>query len=195
MGCHSGVMVTASHNPKEYNGYKVYGANGGQITAPHDDMVIKEVRAINSIDDVKFEGISENITVIGKEIDDKYISETAALSISKQEIKNQHDLKIVFSPIHGTGAPSVPNALSAFGFTNVTMVEEQVVPDGTFPTVIYPNPEEQEALSMALAKGKEIDADLIMATDPDADRVGIALEGKKKFIGGGEESYGYLVGE
>ncbi len=176
LNCHSGVMVTASHNPKEYNGYKVYGSDGAQVISPHDSMIIQEVRAIQSIDEVKFQPIEDSITTIGAEIDEKYLSSLIPLSISKNEIRNQHDLKIVFSPIHGTGAPSVPNALRRFGFTNVMMVEEQVQPDGNFPTVIYPNPEEQEALSMALAKGKEVDADLILATDPDADRVGIAVQ-------------------
>ena len=179
LGCHSGVVLTASHNPKEYNGYKAYGADGGQFVAPFDKMVMEEVQHIASVDDVKFEGNPNLIEIIGEEIDKKYINELVKLSVSKDAIKRQHDIKIVFSPIHGTGGISCPPALEAFGFTNVILVEEQMVIDGNFPTVVYPNPEEQEALSMAIAKAKEIDADLVMATDPDADRVGIAVKNDK----------------
>ena len=272
LGCQGGVMLTASHNPKEYNGYKAYGNDGGQLVAPHDKMVLAEVAKINSIEDINFNGNPDKIESIGSEIDEKYYNELLKLSISQDAIKRQKDLKIVFSPIHGTGAVSVPPILKKFGFENVICVEEQMEADGNFPTVIYPNPEEHEALAMALAKAKEVDADLVMATDPDADRVGIAiknnkgefilvngnqaaclliryvltawekagkitgsqyvvktivtsylidkiaaskkvecfntltgfkyigqimtqLEGKKTFIAGGEESYGYLVGE
>jgi phosphoglucomutase len=272
LGCKSGVMLTASHNPKEYNGYKAYGDDGGQLVSPHDKNVIEEVRNIKSISDVKFDRIDSNVVVIGKEVDEKYLSELLKLTVNQGAIDRQKDLKIVFSPIHGTGATSVPPVLKAKGFENVIVVEDQMIPDGNFPTVIYPNPEEQEALTMALDKAKEVDADLVMATDPDADRVGIAvkndegsfillngnqtaallveymleawekagkltgdqyivktivtsylldkiataknvecfntltgfkfigavmtaLEGKKTFIVGGEESYGYLVGE
>ena len=272
LGCKSGVMVTASHNPKEYNGYKAYGADGGQFTAPDDQMVMDEVAAVGSIDNVKFNRIDANIELIGEEIDQLYLDKITELSISQGAIERQKDLKIVYSPIHGTGITLVPKALESFGFTNLTIVEEQAMPDGNFPTVIYPNPEEKEALTLALAKAAEIDADLVLATDPDADRVGIAvknsegefillngnqtgsllinymlsvweengkltgneyivstivttpliiaiakyknvdfyetltgfkwigaiitkLEGKKTFIAGGEESYGYLVGE
>ena len=272
LGCQSGVVLTASHNPKEYNGFKAYGDDGGQFVAPFDKMVMQEVQKIESINDVKFEGNPNLIEIIGEKIDKKYINELVKLSVSKEAIKRQHDLNIVFSPIHGTGGISCPLALKAFGFTNVTLVEEQMAVDGNFPTVVYPNPEEQEALSMAIKKAEEIDAELVMATDPDADRVGVAvknnkgkivllngnmigtlilnymltswkdadklkgneyviktivtsylidriatsygvecfntltgfkyigemitkLKGKKKFIAGGEESYGYLVGE
>ncbi len=272
LGCHAGVMLTASHNPKEYNGYKAYGRDGGQLVAPHDKNVMAEVKKIKSIDDIRFKKRERNIEIIGQEIDDKFLDAVAAVSISKEAIKRQKDLKIVFSPIHGTGGVSVPPALKKYGFENVILVEEQMKPDGNFPTVVYPNPEEQEALSLSLKKAKEVDADLVMATDPDADRVGIAvkdnkgdfillngnqaacllihyvltawekagkltgdqyvvktvvtsymidkiaasknvdcyntltgfkyigeimtqLEGKKTFIAGGEESYGYLVGE
>lgn len=272
LGCHAGVMLTASHNPKEYNGYKAYGKDGGQLVAPHDKNVMAEVKKIKSIDDIKFNKRERNIEMIGQEMDDKFLEAVAAVSISKEAIKRQKDLKIVFSPIHGTGGVSIPPALKKYGFENVILVEEQMAPDGNFPTVIYPNPEEQEALSLSLKKAKEVDADLVMATDPDADRVGIAvkdskgefillngnqaacllihyvltawekagkltgdqyvvktvvtsymidkiaaskkvdcyntltgfkyigeimtkLEGKKTFIAGGEESYGYLVGE
>ncbi|WP_316838369.1 phospho-sugar mutase [Pedobacter gandavensis] len=272
LGCKSGVMLTASHNPKEYNGYKAYGADGGQFTSPDDTMVMDEVAKIKSIDEVKFDRVEENIELIGEEIDQLYLDKITELSVSPEAIARQKDLKIVFSPIHGTGITLVPQALAQFGFTNLTLVEEQSTPDGNFPTVVYPNPEEKEALTLALKKAAEIDADLVLATDPDADRVGIAvknndgefvllngnqtgsllinyllsaweekgkldgnqyivktivttniieeiakkknvtfyntltgfkfighlmtsLEGKKTFIGGGEESYGYLIGE
>ncbi|MCR9132370.1 MAG: phospho-sugar mutase [bacterium] len=271
LNCHSGVVLTASHNPKEYNGFKAYGSDGGQFVSPYDKMVMEEVQKIASVDEIKFEGNPNLIETIGEEIDKRYIEELVKLSVSQDAIKRQHDLNIVFSPIHGTGISVIP-ALEAYGFTNVNVVGEQMVIDGNFPTVVYPNPEEQEALSMAMAKAKEIDAELVMATDPDADRVGIAvkddqgewmlfngnmtgtllinymltawkeagkltgneyivktivtsylidriaaaygvecfntltgfkyigelitdLKGKKTFIAGGEESYGYLVGE
>jgi phosphoglucomutase len=272
LGCKSGVMLTASHNPKEYNGYKAYGDDGGQFVSPHDKAVMDEVGAISSIDDVKFNRIAANVEMLGDDIDKEYIEKITALSVSPDAIKRQKDLSIVYSPIHGTGITLVPAALKSFGFENVTVVEEQATPDGNFPTVIYPNPEEKEALTLALKKAAEIDADLVLATDPDADRVGIAVknndnefillngnqtgsllinylltaweekgkltgkeyivktivtsnlieaiaiaknvtfyntltgfkyigelmtqfEGKQTFIGGGEESYGYLVGE
>lgn len=272
LGCHGGVMLTASHNPKEYNGYKAYGKDGGQLVSPHDKQVMEEVQKIDSIDSVKFEGDEKHIETIGKEIDEKYLDALFNLSISREAIQHQKDLSIVFSPIHGTSGVLAPPALKRYGFTNVTYVEEQMTFDGDFPTVEYPNPEEKEALTMALNKAKEIDAELVMATDPDADRVGIAvkdnrdewvllngnqtgtliinymlnawkkagkltgkeyivktivttylidriakqfgvecyntltgfkyigelmtkLEGKKQFIAGGEESYGYLIGD
>jgi phosphoglucomutase len=272
LGCKSGVMLTASHNPKEYNGYKAYGDDGGQFVAPADKAVMDEVAAISSIDEVKFTRIPENVELIADEIDASYLEKITALSVSPEAIKRQKDLKIVYSPIHGTGITLVPQALERFGFTNVTIVEEQAIPNGNFPTVVYPNPEEKEALTLALKKAEEIDADLVLATDPDADRVGIAVkntenefillngnqtgsmlinyllsawedkgkldgkqyivktivtsnlieeiakaknvkfyntltgfkyigelmthfEGKQTFIGGGEESYGYLIGE
>ncbi|NCD67909.1 phospho-sugar mutase [Mucilaginibacter agri] len=272
LGCKSGVMLTASHNPKEYNGYKAYGADGGQFVFPEDQAVMDEVAAIKSIDEVKFDRVDENIEVIGADIDQLYLDSIVKLSVSKDAIKRQKDLKIVYSPIHGTGITLVPKALEMFGFENVILVDEQTTPDGNFPTVVYPNPEEKEALTLALKKAQEVDADLVLATDPDADRVGIAvkntdnefillngnqtgsmlinyllsawedagkltgkeyivktivtsnlieeiakaknvkfyntltgfkyigelmtqLEGKETFIGGGEESYGYLIGE
>ncbi|PRY53233.1 phosphoglucomutase [Arcticibacter pallidicorallinus] len=176
LGCKSGVMVTASHNPKEYNGYKAYGADGGQFVAPEDAKVLEEVFAIQSIDEVKFDRVEENIEMIAEEIDELYLEKIAKLSVSPDAIARQKDLKIVFSPIHGTGITLVPQALERFGFTNVNLVEKQIQPDGNFPTVIYPNPEEKEALTLALEKGVEVDADLIMATDPDADRIGIAVK-------------------
>jgi len=176
LGCKSGVMLTASHNPKEYNGYKAYGADGGQFVAPDDKMVMDEVARISSIDEVKFNRIDDNITLLGEEIDTSYLDKITKLSVSPEAIKRQSDLKIVYSPIHGTGITLVPKALERFGFTNIILVEEQIKPDGNFPTVVYPNPEEKEALTLALAKGKATDADLILATDPDADRIGIAIK-------------------
>lgn len=176
LGCKSGVMLTASHNPKEYNGYKAYGADGGQFVAPDDALVMDEVAKITSVDDVKFTSKPENITYIGEEIDEQYLEKIVSLSVSPQAIKNQKDLKIVYSPIHGTGITLVPKALALFGFENVILVDEQTTPDGNFPTVVYPNPEEKEALTLALKKAKDTDADLVLATDPDADRVGIAVK-------------------
>jgi phosphoglucomutase len=272
LGCKSGVMLTASHNPKEYNGYKAYGSDGGQFVSPEDKAVMDEVAAISSVDEIKFNRVDANIEEIGEEIDAQYLNEITKLSVSPDAIKRQKDLKIVYSPIHGTGITLVPQALKLFGFENVILVDEQTTPDGNFPTVVYPNPEEKEALTLALKKAQETDADLVLATDPDADRVGIAVkntenefillngnqtgamlinylltaweekgkltgkeyivktivttnlieqiakaknvtfyntltgfkyigelmtkfEGKQTFIGGGEESYGYLIGE
>lgn len=272
LGCKSGVMLTASHNPKEYNGYKAYGADGGQFVSPEDKAVMDEVAAISSIDEIKFNRVDANIEEIGEEIDELYLDAITKLSVSPEAIQRQKDLKIVYSPIHGTGITLVPQALKRFGFENVILVDEQTTPDGNFPTVVYPNPEEKEALTLALKKAQETDADLVLATDPDADRVGIAVkntenefillngnqtgamlinylltaweekgkltgneyivktivttnlieqiakaknvtyyntltgfkyigelmtkfEGKQTFIGGGEESYGYLIGE
>lgn len=272
LNCKSGVMLTASHNPKEYNGYKAYGSDGGQFTSPDDQLVMNEVAAIKSIDEVKFDRVDSHIELIGEEIDQLYLEKITALSVSPDAIKRQKDLKIVYSPIHGTGITMVPGALKCFGFENINIVEEQSIADGNFPTVVYPNPEEKEAMTLAIQKATEIDADLVLATDPDADRVGIAvkntdgefvllngnqtgsllinyiltawqekgkltgneyvvstivttslieaicraknveyfntltgfkwigsvmtsLEGKKTFIAGGEESYGYLIGD
>ncbi len=272
LGCKSGVVLTASHNPKEYNGYKAYWNDGGQVIAPHDKNIISEVNAIARVEDVKFEANNSKIEAIGKDLDEAYMKAILALELSPEVIKRQSDLGIVFSPIHGTSITLVPETLKRKGFKNVTIVEEQATPDGNFPTVVYPNPEEKEAMSMALNKAIEINADLVMATDPDADRVGIAaknqagefellngnqaasllifyllkkweengkldgnqmivktivttdlldkmaesfdvycpntltgfkfiaalikeLEGKKEFIGGGEESYGYMISD
>jgi phosphoglucomutase len=179
LGCKSGVMLTASHNPKEYNGYKAYGADGGQFVAPDDKDVMDEVSKITSNDDIKFEGKPENISYLGEEIDHDYLKKITSLSVSPDAIKRQKDLKIVYSPIHGTGITLVPKALKMFGFDNVILVDEQTTPDGNFPTVVYPNPEEKEALTLALKKANETDADLVLATDPDADRVGIAVKNHK----------------
>ena len=274
LGCQSGVVVTASHNPKEYNGYKAYWVDGSQVVAPHDSNIIDEVNKIQSIDDIKFGGDAAKIHPIGAEIDEKYLTQILSLSISKAAIARQKDLKIVYTPLHGTGITLVPTLLQRMGFENVTIITEQAEAkgNGLFPTVVYPNPEEAEAMSMAVQKAQEINADLVLGTDPDADRVGIAaqnhhgqiqllngnqtatlliyyllkawqeagkltgkefvcktivttdlidkmaasygvscyntltgfkyiaqvireLEGKEQFIGGGEESYGYLIGD
>lgn len=176
LGCQGGVVLTASHNPKEYNGYKAYWDDGAQLTPPHDKNVIAEVGKIKNIDDVKWQGNAGNITIIGKDIDDKYISMVKGLSVNPEVCKRQHDLKIVYTPIHGTGIMLVPRALAAYGFDNVHIVEEQSHPDGNFPTVKYPNPEEKETMSIGLGKAKELDADILLGTDPDADRVGVGVK-------------------
>lgn len=272
LGCKSGVVVTASHNPKEYNGYKAYWDDGGQVVSPHDKNIITEVQSISSFEDVKWERNKELVTLIGDEIDKEYMDHLMTLVVDPKVIRAQKDLKILYSPIHGTGIQSVAPALERAGFENVRVLESQSTPDGNFPTVVYPNPEEREAMSLALDAAKEWDADLVMATDPDADRVGIgvkntdgewillngnqtgslliyyileawkhtgkfkgnefvvktivttdlimriaehhnvkyyetltgfkyiaslikSLEGKERFIAGGEESYGYLIGD
>jgi phosphoglucomutase len=178
LGCQSGVVLTASHNPKEYNGYKAYWDDGAQVISPHDKSIIGEVNAIENISEVKYDANEKLIIPIGKSIDEAYINEILALTLAPEAIERQKDLKIVFSPIHGTSITLVPEVLKRKGFENVTIVEEQAEPNGNFPTVIYPNPEEKEAMTMALNKAAEIDANLIMATDPDADRVGIAAKNK-----------------
>ncbi len=176
LGCKSGVVLTASHNPKEYNGFKAYGSDGGQLVAPYDTQVMEEVRAIRSIDEVRFSPNEELIISIGENVDTPYLETLRSLSLSQEAIEAESDLSIVFSPIHGTAGVLVPPALKAFGFNNVHLVEEQMVVDGNFPTVLYPNPEEQEALSMAIEEAKKQNAELVMATDPDADRIGIAVK-------------------
>jgi len=179
LGCKGGVVCTASHNPKEYNGYKAYWDDGAQLVPPHDKNVIKEVEAISSVDDVKWSGGEANITIMGKEMDDQYIQMVKGLSVYPEIIAKQHNLKIVYTPIHGTGVTLVPKVLQAFGFTNVHVVEEQATPDGNFPTVVYPNPEETETMSIGLQKAKESDADILLGTDPDADRVGVGVKNHK----------------
>jgi len=176
LGCQGGVVCTASHNPKEYNGYKAYWNDGGQLVPPHDKNVIKEVEKIASVEEVKWSGGEQHITIIGKEVDEAYINMVKSLSVYPDVIARQHDLKIVYTPIHGTGIKLVPEVLKQFGFTNVTIVEEQMEPNGNFPTVVYPNPEESEAMSIGLKKATEIDADILLGTDPDADRVGIGVK-------------------
>lgn len=177
-GCEAGVMLTASHNPKEYNGYKAYWNDGGQLVAPHDKNVITEVNAIQSVSEIQFERDENYITLVGEDFDAIYIEANKKLSIHPEAVAAQQDLKIVFSAIHGTGI-MVPKMLKAWGFTNVQLVEEQMVTDGNFPTVVYPNPEEEEAMTLAKKKGQELDADVVMATDPDADRVGLAVKNHK----------------
>ena len=176
LGCQGGVVCTASHNPKEYNGYKAYWNDGGQLVPPHDKNVIKEVEKISSVDDVKWSGGEANITIIGKEMDEEYIEMVKRLSVYPEVIEKQHDLKIVYTPIHGTGITMVPQVLKRFGFTNVHIVEEQSNISGEFPTVVYPNPEESEAMSIGMKKAKELDADILLGTDPDSDRVGIGVK-------------------
>jgi phosphoglucomutase len=178
LGCKSGVVVTASHNPKEYNGYKAYWDDGSQVVAPHDSNIIDEVNAIKTVEDIKFAGDASRITKIGAALDRKYLDHILSLSISKDAIVRQKDLKIVYTPLHGTGVTLVPQLLNEMGFESVTVIAEQAEPNGNglFPTVVYPNPEESEAMSKAVQKAIEIDADLVMGTDPDADRVGIAVK-------------------
>ena len=175
-GCQGGIVITASHNPKEYNGYKVYWDDGGQIIAPHDKQIIQEVQQIKGIEEVKFEGAQAEIQAVGSELDEIYTDKIKSLSLSPEMISRNHDMKIVYTPIHGSGVDLVPMALKKLGFTNIHTIEEQNVSDGNFPTVKSPNPEEPAALAMALDKAKEINADIVMGTDPDADRVGIAVK-------------------
>ncbi len=177
--CHGGVVCTASHNPKEYNGYKAYWNDGGQLVPPHDVNVIKEVDKITAVEDVKWNGGEDLIKMIGEEMDEAYLEMVKGLSVYPEVIARQRNLKIVYTPIHGTGIKLVPEILRRFGFDNVTLVKEQIEPNGNFPTVVYPNPEESEAMSIGLAKATEIDADILLGTDPDADRVGIGVKDHK----------------
>lgn len=194
-GCQSGVVITASHNPKEYNGYKAYWDDGGQVIAPHDKDIIAEVQKIKSVDDVKFNGDSQNIEIIGKEIDEIYTDKIRELSLSPEIIARQKDMKIVYTPIHGTGVKLAPMALRKMGFTNIYNVPEQDVSDGNFPTVHSPNPEENAALAMAIEKAKSIDADIVMATDPDGDRVGVSVkdDNGRFFILNGNQTASLLI--
>lgn len=177
-GCQSGIIITASHNPKEYNGYKAYWDDGGQVVSPHDVNIINEVNNVK-VEDIKFDGVKENITIIGDDIDRDFIEQSFKVSMSQDSIARHKDMKIVFTPIHGTGVKLVPMALERYGFTNVIHVPEQDVVSGEFPTVVSPNPEEPAALQMAVDKAIEVDADLVMATDPDADRLGICIKDDK----------------
>lgn len=272
LGCTGGIVVTASHNPKEYNGYKVYWNDGAQVVPPHDKGIIEEVRAVTSLADVKKTGGRDLITEVGTDVDEVYLKRLVTLSVDPAVIRRQKDLGIIFTPLHGTGATLTPEALKRFGFEKVHVLESQATPDGNFPTVVYPNPEESEAMHLAVTEAEKRGADLVLATDPDADRVGVAVrddkgkmvlltgnqaaslllyyllqawkkagkltgkqyvvktivttelitriaahfgvecvnvltgfkfiaeilrlrEGKAEFIGGGEESYGYLVGD
>ena len=178
LGCQSGVNITASHNPKEYNGYKAYWEDGAQVLAPHDTGIIDEVNKVK-VEDVKFDGNKELIEIIGEEIDKIYLDLIHGISIDPEVIKRQKDLKIVYTPLHGTGMMLIPRSLKLWGFENVHCVKEQMVKNGDFPTVVSPNPENGEALTLALRDAKEIDADIVMASDPDADRVGMACKNDK----------------
>jgi len=177
--CQSGVVITASHNPPEYNGYKAYWNDGGQVVAPHDEAIIDEVRKIKSVSEIKFNARKDRIKIIGKETDQIFLNEVLKMSINPEIIKKNSNIGIVYTPIHGTGGTVVPQALKMFGFTNIGNVPEQDVVDGNFPTVKSPNPEEPAALSMAIKKASETGADLVMATDPDADRLGLAVRNNK----------------
>lgn len=177
--CHSGVVITASHNPPEYNGYKVYWNDGGQVVAPHDEAIIEEVRKIKSINDIKFKGDKSKVRMLGKETDDAFLKEMLTISINPELIRKHSDLGIVYTPIHGTGIKLVPPALRLFGFRNIITVAEQEQPDGNFPTVKSPNPEDPEALKLAIETAIRNGSDIVMATDPDADRLGIAVKNKE----------------
>lgn len=177
-GCQAGVNITASHNPKEYNGYKAYWEDGAQVLAPHDKGIIDEVNKV-TVDDVKFTGNKELIEIIGEEVDKIYLEQVHTLSIDPEVIKRQHDLKIVYTPLHGTGMTMIPRSLKLWGFDEVHCVEEQMVKSGDFPTVVSPNPENGEALTLAIRDAKKLDADIVMASDPDADRVGMACKNDK----------------
>lgn len=189
LGCQSGIMLTASHNPKEYNGYKAYWDDGAQVLAPHDRNIIAEVNRINNVSDIKFESNKDKIQIIGKDMDDAFVNEIKGFVLSPDAIKRHHDIKMVYTPIHGTGVEIVPKALRAVGFTNVYNVPEQDVTSGEFPTVYSPNPEEPAALELAIKKANEVGAEFVMATDPDADRIGTAVrddEGNFVLINGNQ---------
>ncbi|MCD7916767.1 MAG: phospho-sugar mutase [Tannerellaceae bacterium] len=195
LGCQSGIILTASHNPKEYNGYKAYWDDGAQMIAPHDRNTIAEVNKIRNASKIKFKGNKALIEIIGKEIDEQYIRDLTTISLSPEAIQRHHDMKIVYTPIHGTGVKLVPETLKAYGFTNIIHVPEQDVVSGDFPTVVSPNPEEPAALAMAVEKAKETDAELVMASDPDADRVGAAIknnEGEWVLINGNQTCMLYI---
>ena len=179
LGCQSGIILTASHNPKEYNGYKAYWNDGAQMVAPHDENVIKEVEKIKSVGEIKFEGNPSLIQIIGEEVDNAYIEKIKSLSLSPDAIKRNKNIKIVYTPIHGTGIKLIPRTLKEYGFENIINVPAQDVISGDFPTVISPNPEEPAALDMAIKRAIETNADMVMASDPDADRVGLAVKNDK----------------
>ncbi len=178
LGCQSGIILTASHNPKEYNGYKAYWDDGAQVLAPHDKGIIDEVNKVSSAD-IKFQGNKDLIQIIGEDVDSLYLADVKSISIDPEVIKRQKDLSIVYTPIHGTGMMLIPRALKMWGFENVHCVPEQMIKDGNFPTVVSPNPENAEALTLAINLAKKIDADIVMASDPDADRVGMACKNDK----------------
>ena len=199
LGCQGGVVCTASHNPKEYNGYKAYWNDGSQLVPPHDKNVMREVDRIASINEVKWSGGESNVISIGNEIDEAYIQMVKALSVYPEIIERQTDLKIVYTPIHGSGIKMVPAVLERFGFSNVHLVEEQSIPDGNFPTVVYPNPEESEAMTLGLQLAERLDADILCGTDPDADRVAIGMKdhsGKWTLLNGNQTAvlaFNYLI--
>ena len=187
--CHSGVVVTASHNPKEYNGYKAYWTDGSQVTAPHDKNIIAEVERITGVGQILTGRNPENIRILDERFDEKYLDAIHALSLSPESVKRHHDLKIVYTPLHGAGVRLVPASLRRYGFTNVTLVPEQAVIDGNFPTVASPNPEERKTMSMAIDLAAREGADLVLATDPDSDRIGVALrdrDGKYVLLNGNQ---------
>lgn len=189
LGCQSGVMITASHNPREYNGYKAYWSDGAQIIAPHDVSIIEHVNRIHGPKDIKMKGKPENIEIIGEEMDNKFLAAIKGLSLDPEVIKRHADLKIVYTPIHGTGVKMIPASLKNYGFTNIIHVPEQDIPDGNFSTVASPNPENPEAMAMAIAKAKEVGADLVVASDPDADRIGCVIRdnnGEYQLINGNQ---------
>ena len=182
LGCQSGIILTASHNPKEYNGYKAYWDDGSQIVAPHDENIVSEVAKIKP-EDILFDGPDELIEIMGEEMDQKFLERVKTVSISPDVVERHKNIKIVYTPIHGTGVKLIPAALKKFGFTNVIHVPEQDVVSGDFPTVVSPNPEEQAAMDMAIKKAYEVDADVVMASDPDADRIGVVVKNDKgKYI-------------
>ena len=178
LGCQSGINITASHNPREYNGYKAYWDDGAQVLAPHDTAIIDEVNKVK-VADIKFHGNKELIQIIGEDVDKVYLEKVHSISIDPEVIKRQKDLSIVYTPLHGAGRALIPASLKLWGFENVHCVESQMVKDGNFPTVVSPNPENAEALTLAIKLAKEIDADIVMASDPDADRVGMACKNDK----------------
>lgn len=189
LGCQSGVNITASHNPKEYNGYKAYWADGAQIIAPHDVNIIDHVNRIKSVSEIKFQGDKSKINIIGEDIDKAFLTAIKGLSLSPEAISRHADMKIVYTPIHGTGVKLVPESLKNYGFTNIIHVPEQDIPSGDFPTVDSPNPENAPAMAMAIAKAKETGAEVVFASDPDADRIGCALrdnEGEYRLINGNQ---------
>ena len=189
LGCQSGVIITASHNPKEYNGYKAYWDDGAQMVSPHDVKTIEYVNKLHNIDEVKFKGNPELIEIVGEDIDKQFIDQIKTLSLSPDVIKRHHDLKIVYTPIHGTGKFLIPRSLANWGFTNVIHVPEQDVQSGDVPTVDSPNPENASAMAMAIKKAEEVDADLVVASDPDADRIGVVIKntkGKYELVNGNQ---------
>lgn len=195
LGAQGGIVVTASHNPKEYNGYKVYWNDGAQVLPPHDVGIIEEVRAVTSLSDVKRQADPALLTAIGKEVDEAYWKRVQTLSVNPAVIRKHHDLPIVYTSLHGTGATLVPEAMKRFGFTRVTVLASQAVPDGNFPTVVSPNPEESEALKLAVAEAEQTGAELVLATDPDADRVGMAVRGDdgKMLLLNGNQAASFLL--